>query len=52
MTNIENFGKPVKTSVSVYSSTKGKLDRVKLHHRESYDECINRLIDKVKDHYE
>lgn len=33
------------TTIQVDSKVKEKLDKLKLHHRESYNELISRLID-------
>ena len=33
------------TSIGVYTDTKERLDGLKVHRRESYDDVINRLIE-------
>ena len=37
------------TTIQIEEKVKEKLDKLKLHHRESYNELINRLVNSQKD---
>ena len=36
-----------KQTMSIFVTTKERLDEYKVHPRETYDECIARLLDEV-----
>ena len=37
------------TTIQIEEKVKEKLDKLKIHHRESYNELINRLVNSQKD---
>jgi len=45
---IEKDQKPQISTVRIKQSTKDALDELKIHPRETYDECINKIIEEVK----
>ncbi len=40
------------TSIQLNTETKNKLEKMKIHHRESYDDVVNRLINTDEDDFD
>lgn len=38
-----------KTSIKISIETRDALGKLKIHHRQSYDEVIRKLLEKVKE---